>query len=104
MTDSSHAAEMLKLARRVLRDDFLKQISPEDKYQALMVANAMAIAARQLECDELVPSDEDMSRLCLDIRAGDVSPGSLRYEETYEVLLLQARQKVLISNPGYLDE
>ena len=104
MTDSSQASEMLKLARRILREDLLKQISPEDKYQALMVANAMAIAARQLQCHDPVPSDEDMRRLCLDIRAGEVNPGSPRFKETYELLLQQARQKVLISNPEHLDE
>ncbi|NQU58778.1 MAG: hypothetical protein HQ513_16240, partial [Rhodospirillales bacterium] len=79
-------------------------IPAEKKYLTLMVANAMAIVARQIELGDIKEDEEVTRRLCQDIRAGRVGPGSSDYDAVYDSLCEQARQKVLISNPGYLDE
>ncbi len=129
MRDRPSGAELLELARRILRQQLLEHIPPEDKYSALMVANTMAIAARQmafgdsLEREELsrvaeifgeVPHADNTAdvqsaleecylRLSRDIREGKVAPGSPNYDLVYGLLHDQARQKVLESNPGYLE-
>ncbi|MBC8269783.1 MAG: hypothetical protein H8E36_13625 [Rhodospirillaceae bacterium] len=95
MKDSS---KLFELARRTQQGE-----GPHDKYTTLMIANAMAIVARHIELDENDDA-EASNRLCQEIRAGEVIPGSTRYDEVYELLTDQARQKVLISNPGYLDK
>jgi hypothetical protein len=100
MKDSS---KLLELARRTLRRQLQGGTLADDKYTTLMIANAMAIVARQIEQVE----DKDVeasARLGQEIRAGDIVPDSPRFDEVYELLSDQARQKVLISNPGYLDK
>jgi hypothetical protein len=127
MRDKPGGAELLKLARRILRQQLLQHIPPEDKYSALMVANAMVIAARQMEFGDAIERQEldrvaqitgeetqgdDVQsslqdcyrRLSRDIRAGDVVPATAHYDAIYELLYDQAKQKVLESNPGYLKE
>ena len=130
MRDKPTGAELLKLARRIMREQLLEHIPPEKKYQALMIANTMAIAARQIEYGD-EKEREDLARvtsilgeksdpdnsaevqaaleecyraLSKDIREGRIVPGASRHDEVYELLYGQARQKVLESNPGYLDE
>jgi hypothetical protein len=48
MSDVPDAAELLAIARTTLLDKLLPQLPAESRYDALMVANAMAIAAREL--------------------------------------------------------
>ena len=128
MRDRPSISEVLLLARRILRERLLEHIPPEEKYETLMIANAMAIAARQLsfgeepEREELkriqeILGDEKPSetgvhtatellscyeRLCKGIRSGEHAPSSKQYKNIYRLLRDQARQKVLESNPGYL--
>ena len=47
MNDRPDAAELLEAARRTLTDAILPRVPEELRYSALMVANAMAIAARE---------------------------------------------------------
>jgi len=104
MKDKSSGAELLELARRTLRGKLLEHIPPQEKYTALMVANAMAIVARQIELAAPKEDEQETRRLCQDIRAGNVAPGSPDYDTIYQSLRNQARNNVLISNPGYLDD
>lgn len=52
MNNAPEGAELLRVAQKVLRERLLPGISGEQRYEALMVANAMAIAARELEAGE----------------------------------------------------
>lgn len=104
MKGKSGGAELLELARRTLRRQLLEHVPAGHKYTALMVANAMAIVARQIEPGGEKENEEASRRLCRDIRAGNVGPGTPDHDTVYNLLCDQARQNVLISNPGYLDE
>jgi len=48
MRPKPSGAELLDLARRVLRDDVAAELSGPARYKALMAANAMAIVGRQM--------------------------------------------------------
>lgn len=121
MRDKPDGPDLLKLARRILRNQLLKHIPAEDKYSALMVANVMAIAARQMEngdafereeltrlndllSNDVASLDEGYRVLSAEIRAGEIEPGTERHKSVYQLLLDQAREKVRESNPGYLEE
>ncbi len=47
MNDRPDATELLEIARRTLLDEILPRLPEELRYSARMVANAMAIAARE---------------------------------------------------------
>lgn len=47
MNDRPDATELLEIARRTLLDDVLPRLPDDLRYSALMIANAMAIAARE---------------------------------------------------------
>jgi len=47
MNDRPDAAELLEIARRTLLDEMLPRLPQDLRYSALMIANAMAIAARE---------------------------------------------------------
>ena len=52
MNTGPDAAELLRVARKLLREDLVDEVPAERRYEALMVANAMAIAAREAEAGE----------------------------------------------------
>lgn len=110
-------ADLLKVARSVLRGTVMPQLSAEARYEAAMVANAMAIAVRELELgaktraaearllagfyaapDATLP--ELRARLCRDLRAGDL--GEEREPELRALLHELVRARLAISNPDYL--
>jgi len=47
MNDRPDANELLEIARRTLLDEVLPRLPDDLRYRALMIANAMAIAARE---------------------------------------------------------
>jgi hypothetical protein len=47
MNDRPDATELLEIARRTLLDEVLPRLPGDLRYRALMIANAMAIAARE---------------------------------------------------------
>lgn len=121
MRDKPAGSELLKLARNILRGSLLKHIPEADKYTALMVANAMAIAARQMEngeafeheelvrlrellADDAVSLEEGYRTLSNEIRSGAIEPGTTRSLAVSQLLRDQAVQKVRESNPGYLQK
>jgi len=131
MRDRPDGADLLAIARQVLREDLIEALPAERRYEALMAANAMAIASRQLavgeapELDELkrlakllgvsVPTDAGnrdavrnslsalYARLCSAIRRGQMDPGTPDHAETHAFLVDVARAKVAESNPRYLE-
>lgn len=52
MRDKPSPDDLLKIAEETFRQEILPALSADKKYTALMIANAMRIAARQIECDE----------------------------------------------------
>lgn len=126
MYERPTAAELLESARQVLLEDLLPALPPERKYEALMLANVMALTLRELDAGDLavarqlrrlealysqsfqaIAGASEAERLALlekrlaqDIRAGrfDDSPGGpLR-----EALLAMTQERLRISNPKYL--
>jgi hypothetical protein len=129
MRDHPNGAELLVTAQKTLRERLLPSLPADRKHEALMIANAMSIAARQLDAGEapernelralaelrdrppaaaddaaalrtaLLEANCDLGR---EIRAGASAPGQPRREALYAHLLEVARQRVRESNPKYL--
>jgi hypothetical protein len=129
MRDEPTGEQLLETARNLLREELLPALPADRKHAALMIANAMAIAIRQLkngedgersELDSLsamlrhggqdVPAGGAELRRQLKelnqefaraIRSGLADTGAWR-EAARKHLLEVARVKVVESNPKYL--
>jgi hypothetical protein len=120
MRDQPSGANLLRQARTVLVEDLLGALPEGKRYEALMVANAMAIVARELAAgeglaeeraalEELLGSvDEDddaaalealVARLAREIRAGRHDGAT----ELHTLLSRDAAARLAISNPKLLD-
>lgn len=114
-------ADLLATARAALRDLIVTGLSDDARYAALMVANAMAIAARQLAAgdrplneahDRLTalyaapdtPLAELARRLAADIRAGAFDAPTPRRAAALDHLWLDARAAAEHSNPKALSD
>jgi len=62
MNDRPDAAELLAIARATLLDKLLPQLAEDLRYDALMIANAMAIASREHAAGD-APAQAELSRL-----------------------------------------
>lgn len=95
--DRPGGAELLALARRTLLEELLPSLPDEKRYQALMLANALAIVGRELA----QPRDEDkdgLERLAAAIRAGEHDGDGALYKR----LLAWSEARVAITNPKAL--
>jgi Domain of unknown function (DUF6285) len=109
-------ADLLKVARDSLRERVMPGIDAEVRYEAAMVANAMAIAIRELELGPGIRAEERAllagflgsseatllelrRRLCRDLRAGRWAQE--RAEELCGMLERIVHARLAISNPGY---
>jgi hypothetical protein len=126
MTDRPNGAELLKIAREALTRELASEFPEARRYLALMIANAMAIAARELELGdgadraELTSlrmlfrepgpdTSEDVAdrlealnrRLCAEIRAGKFTRGEAE-ARLRDHLRRSAEARVAISNPKAL--
>ncbi|BAL24660.1 DUF6285 domain-containing protein [Azoarcus sp. KH32C] len=129
MRDEPTGEQLLETARNLLREDVLPALPPERKHAALMIANAMAIAMRQLKHGEDGERSEfkalgallgrsgqdepaggaDLRRRLKElnrefahaIRAGRADEGVWR-DAARQHLLDSARLKLIESNPKYL--
>lgn len=126
MTDSPDGAALLEEARRTLLEALLPLLPPERRYDGLMVANAMAIAAREAEQGDVLLREgikmlaalfaesgaaagptadlhtqlvELEGRLAGEIRAGMGDAPGARRDAVHEYLRWSARARVLLSNP-----
>jgi hypothetical protein len=91
--------QLLDLAREVLLRDLVPLLPEERRVEALMVAQAMAVAARETGQEA---SPVDVARLAAEIRAGayDV-PGAAR-ERTRTELWRVTREALAVANPKLL--
>jgi hypothetical protein len=107
---------LLAVARAALRERVMPRLDGEGRYEAAMIANAMAIAIREVELGtsiraeerELLAAfygggpaelDELRRRLCRDLRAGSIASG--RAAELDGLLERLVRARLAISNPEY---
>ena len=107
--------DLLAVARDALRERVIPRLDGEGRYEAAMVANAMAIAAREVALGPAIRAEEQAllaefygtvaslaelrRRLCRDLRAGriaDPKAGGLR-----ELLARFVHARLAISNPDY---
>ena len=121
--------EQLEAARAVVREKLLARLPEDRRYDARLVAKAIAVAAMEMlngdipERAELirltalletapptVAGGQELrahlvrfyARLCADIRNGCVEPHSPRYAATYAHLREVTRQALSESHPAYL--
>ena len=95
--DRPQCAELLAVARRTLLDELVPALPEDKRYQALMVANALAIAGRALE----QPDREDpaaLEVLAAAIRAGRHDGDAVVHAR----LLAWAMARTAITNPKAL--
>ena len=91
-------AELLRVARAQLLESLLPQLPAALRYEARMVANAMAIAAREL-ATPAAPAAGDMAALARAVRAGaHDADGALQ-----ETLRSFTRARLAVSNPRVLE-
>lgn len=119
-TSRPDAGALLATARQELLDTVLPEVSGALKYQVLMTANAIKIAAREIETGasteqrildsigklyaELLPDhagNTDEQALADDIRNRRLPTED---ERLYDLLLAITRNKLQISNPKYLKD
>lgn len=130
MREQPEGDQLLEAARSLLRDELLPALPADRRHAGLMIANAMAIAMRQLRNGEdaerreiaalsrvlstppgddtawLPPAERDRllllnRQLCRLIRQGRADAGKVR-DSVRDHLLAVARQRVAESNPKYL--
>ncbi len=95
--DRPAAGELLAVARQTLLSDLLPALPEEMRYQALMLANALAIAGREIA----QTGGEDaaaLQRLAVEIRTGQHDGDAAVYDR----LLAWTRARVAVTNPKAL--
>jgi len=119
MVEQQRGKALLDMAMETLKTNVVDQLTSDAKYQALMVASAMAITARQIDAGDIENQerydlmqllksggDKDLKtlnrQLATKIRAGDFIEGFDEAQEVQDHLLKVAEIKLQISNPGYL--
>ncbi len=130
MRPQPSAAELLEIARKTLRGDLLAALPESRRYEALMIANAIAIAARVLERgpapertelaslarlmdgkDAALPADPAAARERLgdlynrlgdELRAGQIVPGTERHRAVLAHLKDATLERLRESNPKAL--
>lgn len=116
MRDRPTSEELLQEARRILREELAPELKGEQRYKALMIANAVGMAARELAAgeaplrrerellQELLGWEGDLTALnaCLaeKLRSGELSGD----EKVYRILLEIAEAKVCEVNPRALED
>ncbi|NBA96889.1 DUF6285 domain-containing protein [Pseudomonas sp. R5(2019)] len=113
------ASELLEIARQTLLDELLAQLPGRLRYQALMVANAMAIAGREcrdgeradaveaqllesLLGDAKSPLPDARQALCCAIRQGRFDVAGSDQERLFSALSAITQARLSISNPKVL--
>jgi hypothetical protein len=105
--------ELLAAARQTLVDRVVPQLSGDARFQALMVANAMAIALREarsagsetaaaVRSVTALAADGDIRSLTAEIRAGIHDPRAPTHEAVGRALTALAEARCRISAPKAL--
>lgn len=113
--EAPEGASLLATARDALLQEILPKLSGADAFTARMIANAMAIAAREAAQDgmwveetratmqRLTGTTEAPDRaLATAIRTGAFDPGSTHHAEVVALLREAARMRCAISAPRVL--
>ena len=130
MRDRPNAADLLDIARKTYLKELLPQVPQDKRYTALMVANAMAIARREIEYGdeplvrelgriariygEEPPAVADKSsltrelerlsrRLAADIRSGEFDSPSPHRGAVRKHLVKTTLQRLRENNPKHLE-
>ena len=103
MTRRAGPEDLLETAARVLREEVVDGLSGRARYQALMVANAVAIAARQISDaprQDLadIPAAADVASLVRAIREGTLDGRA----DVFDWIVERLRAEVAVSNPRAL--
>jgi hypothetical protein len=120
MINQPAADDLLATARRLLLDSILPGLAADKTYDALMIANAMAIAMRELKSGPVDPCDEQITRFLEDhdlpparphespethlaalIRHKRI-PAALQHS-LLRLLMDMVRHKLAVSNPKYMN-
>lgn len=112
--------ELLILARKLLREELMPLLPDERRYDALMVGNAMAIAARQMAFGDGPErrEREDLARLlgestelgdlqqslAAKIRRGEFDPNTPQHGAVRALLLEMTAQRLRESAPNTLKD
>ncbi|RJG00828.1 DUF6285 domain-containing protein [Noviherbaspirillum sedimenti] len=131
MSDRPNGQDLLLTAREELMKRLLPALPAELRYSALMVANAMAIAARELDAgqsgdlrelaglQQLLPGEATAEapvdgellqhaltgyrkELCAQIRVGNFDAGKPSHQELLRHLAENVSHKLTLSNPRLL--
>ncbi|MSP80363.1 MAG: hypothetical protein EXR02_04745 [Rhodospirillales bacterium] len=132
MRPKPSAHELLETARKAMCGETLAALPEERRYEALMIANAIAIAGRILERGEVpereelaslarlmgdkdpaIPADPAMvrersnalyGRLADELRAGKIAPGGARHSSVFAHLRRTVVERLHESNPKALPQ
>ena len=96
--DRPDGAALLAVARATLLEDLLPELPPARRYDALMIANAMAMARRELEARSPANERGALKHLASELRAGKRDGD----QETYRALLESCVGRVRVSQPRAL--
>lgn len=116
MLERPDAAGLLETAREVLLRELLPHLPESKKFEARMVANAMAIARREVAADaapvlarlrELLDAphaepDALLNLLAAEIRSGERDPGTPGHAAAAAALAELTRLRCSVSNPRAL--
>ncbi len=119
MREPPDGPNLLATARAVVLHELLPHLPEAQKFAARMVANAMAIAAREAAQDAswqqdiareiaaalgYAPGTDTLRRFAQDIRAGAGDPGTPRRDDAARLLLDMARLRCAVSAPRALGQ
>ena len=95
-------SDLLAIAREALLKEVLPAAASESRYTLLMIANAMAIAAREAQAPEVAQFDVDDATLARRIRNGDYDAVDAKQAEMLAYLRESVYARLRISNPKAL--
>ena len=100
MRDRPDAEALIAECRRVLQEELAPGLQGEGRFKALMIANALGMAGRELTAPAEQADGEAAARLVAALRRGE-GHGSA---ETYAALKRDVEGRVAISNPKALKD
>ena len=100
MRDQPDARALIAECLRVLRQELTPELSGEARFKALMLANALGMAQRELGEGADAGDDREAKELVAALRQGDLAGEP----ETYAALHEDVLRRVAISNPKALAE
>ncbi|GAA1574985.1 DUF6285 domain-containing protein [Actinomadura kijaniata] len=108
--DAPSAAELVTAVREFLERDVLPGLEGRTRFHALVAMNALAVVEREIRLGAEQAAEHatrlkdlgyrDDAALAAAIRAGDLDA---RHAELKSALAAAVRDKLLVSNPAYLD-